>query len=337
MLSRIAESLFWTGRYLERAEDTARLLDVQINQLLEGAVVAESSVARTLLSVMGVPVTLSQQSDLFEVTAALSVSRTEPSSISSSLRGARENARGIRESISSELWECLNATLVALDAAGPAVDHMGPHDFFRFARFVRERVAIAVGIVDATMSRDDGWQFMLLGRSIERADMTARLLAAQLNDPRGEPDWSTTLRACSAFEAYLRTYRGVIFSAKAIEFLMLDRFFPRSVYASLATAESCLIALEQQPSRSKSGDEPRRIIGRARTSLEYQTIDEIIRHLPGHLNEIQGACSMASAAIATNYFQLEATLVWRTEDASQHFDRYRDSRHVGVDRADVMR
>ena len=317
MLSRIAESLFWTGRYLERAEDTARLLDVQINQLLEGSNIAETTVAKTLLSVMGVPTTLNQQSELPQVTAALSVSRAEPSSISSSLRAARENARGIRESISSELWECLNATLVALDARGPDSGEMGPHEFFRFARFVRERVAIAVGIADATMSRDDGWQFVLLGRNIERADMTARLLAAQLNDPRGEPDWSTTLRACSAYEAYLRTYRGVIISANAVEFLMLDRYFPRSVYFALATAEACLGSLEQQQSRAGAGEEAKRIMGRARTNLEYQTIGEIIYRLPGHLSDVQSACSAASAAIATTYFQREATLAWRTDDPSQ--------------------
>ena len=116
VLSRIAESLFWTGRYLERAEDTARLLDVQINQLLEGANIAEATVANTLLSVMGAPATLAKNPSLAQVTAALSVAREEPSSIYSSLRGAREDARSIRESISSELWECLNGTMVALDA-----------------------------------------------------------------------------------------------------------------------------------------------------------------------------------------------------------------------------
>jgi uncharacterized alpha-E superfamily protein len=316
MLSRIAESLFWTGRYLERAEDTARLLDVQINQLLEGANIAEATVANSLLSVMGVPLTVGENPTLREVTAALSVSRAEPSSIYSSLRGARENARGIRESISTELWECLNATLVALDARGEPTTDMGPHEFFRYARLVRERVAIAGGIADATMSRDDGWQFMLLGRNLERADMTARLLAAQLNDAGREPDWSTTLRACSAYEAYLRTYRGVIVAANAVEFLTLDRFFPRSIYFALATAEECLGILDQQQSRTGGGEAAKRIMGRARTRLEYETVTEIIQHLPDHLGAIQAACSEASAAIATTYFQREATLAWRSDDSS---------------------
>jgi uncharacterized alpha-E superfamily protein len=313
VLSRIAESLFWTGRYLERAEDTARLLDVQINQLLEGANVAEVTVANTLLSVMGAPATLAKNPSLAQVTAALSVAREEPSSIYSSLRGAREDARSIRESISSELWECLNGTMVALDARVQSVDAMGPHEFFRFARVVRERLSIADGIANATMSRDEGWQFMLLGRNIERADMTARLLAAQLNDPQNEPDWATTLRACSAYEAYLRTYRGVLVAANAIEFLTLDRYFPRSIYFSLATAEECLGVLDQQQSRAGSGEAAKRIMGRARTRLEYETIGDIILHLSSHLSDIQRACLEASTAIATTYFQREATLAWRSD------------------------
>ncbi len=314
MLSRIAESLFWIGRYLERAEDTARLLDVQINQLLEGANSAEPIVTATLLSVMGVAAPEGDELDLGKVTALLALSAAQPSSIASSLRSARENARGIRESLSSEFWECLNATVVALDARIATAQVLGPHEFFRFALFVRERVAIAAGIADATMSRDDGWHFLVLGRSIERVDMTARLLAAQLNDPRGEPDWQTTLRACSAYEAYLRTYRGAMSAANVLEFLVLDRYFPRSIYFSLATAENCLGELEQQRSRTGSGDEAKRIVGRARTILGYRTVGEIIRQVPTHLATVQEACAEASAAIATTYFQRDATLAWRTED-----------------------
>ena len=314
MLSRIAESLFWIGRYLERAEDTARILDVQLNQLLEGAAGEEDAVARRLLAVMGVEAKASERLSLAELTSRLSVSRDEPSSIYASLRGARENARGIRESISSEFWECLNATMVAIDQLGSQTRSMGPHEFFRFARIARERVAIADGISDATMSRDDGWQMMLLGRMIERADMTARLLAAQINDTGREPDWATTLRACSAYEAYLRTYRGALSAVNVMEFLLLDRYFPRSVYFSLATAEECLAVLDQQPSRTGGGEEAKRIMGRARARLEYETISEIIQHLPVQLREVQMACRNASSAIASTYFQREATLVWRNDD-----------------------
>ncbi len=316
MLSRIAESLFWIGRYLERAEDTARLLDVQIHQLLEDPTDAESVAPATLLSVMGIDRPVDQGLDLGEVTGLLAFSAGQPSSIVSSLRGARENARGIRESLSSEFWECLNATMVALNARVATAQAIGPHEFFRFALFVRERVAIAAGIADSTMSRDDGWRFLILGRSLERVDMTSRLLAAQLNDPRGISDWASTLRACSAYEAYLRTYRGAMSAANALEFLILDRYFPRSIYFSLSAAEECLSELERRESRSGAGDEAQRVIGRARAVLGYRTVDEILREVPIHLASVQEACSEASAAIATDYFQRDATLAWRTDGSS---------------------
>jgi len=314
VLSRIAESLFWIGRYLERAEDTARLLDVQIHQHLEDATLDEAAVSATLLQVMGVPEPEGAL-ELGRVTALLALSPRQQSSIACSLRGARENARGIRESLSSEFWECLNGTIVALDARIATGEQIGPHEFFRFSLFVRERVAIAAGLADATMYRDDGWQFLVLGRSIERADMTARLLAARLDDPRGEPDWPTTLRACSAYEACLRTYRGAMSAANTLEFLILDRNFPRSIYYALATAEHCLLALEQQPSRAGPGDEAARIVGRARTALGYHTAEEILEQVPRHLAEVQAACAAASHAIATSYFQRDSTLAWRTGSA----------------------
>jgi uncharacterized alpha-E superfamily protein len=315
MLSRIAESLFWIGRYLERAEDTARLLDVQVHRLLEDASAAEIRAPAALLSVMGIEAPPGDAIDLGELTALLAFAPGQPSSIVASLRGARENARGIRESISSELWECLNATMVSLDTQAARAAVIGQHEFFRFSLFVRERVAMAGGIADATMTRDDGWRFLVLGRSLERADMTARLLGAQLSDQRSEIDWTTTLRACSAYEAYLRTYRGAMSSMNAVEFLILDRTFPRSIYYSLAAAESCLGEL--MPDRGRTaGEEAQRIVGRARATLGYRTIAELALELPTHLRTLQAACSEASSAIASHYFQRDATLAWRTDGSS---------------------
>ena len=320
MLSRIAESLFWVGRYLERAEDTARILDVQIHQLLEGATEDEALASRVLRSVMGVPDDGATDGapeppdlDLSQVTALLAFDTTQPSSIVSSLVGARENARGVRETISSELWECLNATYVALDQRVATARAIGPHAFFRFAKFVKERVALGNGIAEATMSRDDGWHFLVLGRSLERADMTARLLGVRLNLPESTADWVTTLRCCSAHEAYLRTYHGSVDAAHATEFLLLDRLFPRSAYFALATAEDCLSALGTDRGRLASGDEARRILGRARSALEHRQIDELLDELPGHLDRLQHACSQAALAVAERFFHREAELEWRPE------------------------
>lgn len=318
VLSRIAESLFWVGRYLERAEDTSRLLDVEIHHMLEDSTMPGSRAATTLLTVMGLPTQPGHVSDIGEVTDLLAFSGSQPSSVISSLRGARENARGIRESISSELWECLNATIVGLEARVGAPGAVGPHGFFRFAFFVRERVALAVGIADATMSRDDGWRFLLLGRGIERADMTARLLAARMKDAHTSSDWVTTLRSCSAYEAYLRYFRGSITAANALEFLILARDFPRSIHFSLASAESCLAELEQSRGRVGLPGEAERIIGSTRAALGFLTTAELVGDLPNHLLAVQRSCSEATSAIASRYFQREATLPWRREGLPGH-------------------
>jgi uncharacterized alpha-E superfamily protein len=313
MLSRIAESLFWTGRYLERADDTARLLDVETHRLLEGATVDGHAVSRSLLSVMGLPAPDTPDLDFGGASRLLAFDERQPSSIVSSLAQARENARGVRESIPSELWECLNATYVALGQRTPGAAAGGPRGYFRFARYVRERTAIAAGIIDAAMSRDDGWRFLVLGQSIERADMTARLLSARLSQPERLSDWVTTLRSCSAYEAFLRTYRGRVSARRAVEFLLLDRLSPRSIYYSIASAANRLGELGGPRGRLGAADEAARVLGRARADLEYHNVGELFDDLPVHLLDLQRTCATAGDAIARRYFHRDATLAWRSE------------------------
>lgn len=313
MLSRIAESLFWMGRYLERSEDTARMLDVQLQQLLDDPVSDERLAARGLLTVMGIEVTAVTPPDLGQVTASLAFDRDEPSSIASSLVGARENASTIRDTISSELWECLNATYLALDQQAASAKAIGPHSFFRFARFVKDRVAIAMGIAEGTMPRDDGWHFFLLGRSLERADMTARLLGVRHGLGATSANSVALLRSCSAHEAYLRSYGATVDPGRVAEFLLLDRLFPRSAYFALAAAETCIVELSPDQTRLGTADEARRILGRTRADLEYRRIRDELDELPQLLHGLQLACSQASAALATRFFHRETALAWRPE------------------------
>ncbi|MCU1491908.1 MAG: hypothetical protein JWM85_3313 [Acidimicrobiaceae bacterium] len=312
MLSRIAESLFWMGRYLERADATARLLDVQIHQLLEDVNSDEAAASRVLLSVMGIPAPAENLS-LARATAVLAFDRTQPSSIVSSLSAARENARGIREALASELWECLNATHVGLAQRTLTTKALGPHAFFRFARFVKDRVAIATGIVEGTMSRDHGFQFLVLGRSLERADMLARLLAVRTSLPSSTSAWFTTLRCCSAHEAFLRVHRGAVERERVLEFLLLDRLFPRSAWSALATAEQCLAVLDEDHGRRGSSDAATRALGRARAELEYRTLEEILQSLPRMLAGIERTCSEVGGAVAARYFHEGVAHAWRTE------------------------
>jgi uncharacterized alpha-E superfamily protein len=234
----------------------------------------------------------------------LSVDRNEPSSIASSLNAARENARRVREIVSTELWECLNTTRSRMPRK---VSIERAHDFFGW---VRERTALAVGIVESSTSRDEAWTFFTLGRSLERVDMTARLLAtSELTEASG-PSWTTILRSCGAYEAYLRTYRGVPSATNAAEFLLLDRIFPRSVTFALSRAERCLSDLAPSTDRVGTSDLGLRQLTQLRTNLEYRSAPDILANLTQEMNVLQEGINEISEAIRARYFPVNALPHW---------------------------
>lgn len=309
MLSRIAESLFWIGRYVERSDGTARILDVHLQLLLEDPWIDEDTACRSLLSVMGTEVQPKKKVTREDVLNDLGVDRNHPGSIAFAVASARENARRAREIVSTELWECLNRTNARIPKK-VAADKT--HEYFRW---IRERAALAIGIVDSATSHDEAWQFFTLGRAIERADMTARLLATRsLTDASG-PSWTTILRSCGAYEAYLRTYRGVPSTRNAAEFLLKDRLFPRSVLYSVMKAEECLYAID--PGRGRAGvmDEALRLLGGIRSELEFRPIIELMDDLPNHMEEVQTVTSAASDAIRMKFFPTSAVPVWIGENS----------------------
>jgi uncharacterized alpha-E superfamily protein len=304
MLSRIAESLFWIGRYVERADDTARILEIYLQQILEDASV-ERQACESLFEVMGREVP-SGGVGVADVMQELVYDRAAPSSITGSLVAARANTRSARDSVSSELWEALNLTYLDLAEQRRRAERAGHHRFFQW---VRERTALAAGIADSTMSRDEGWRFLALGRSIERADMTARLITTRAAASGPGPSWTTLLRSCGAYEAFLRTYRGRVSDLAAAEFLMLDRLFPRSMFFALSAAERALDELGSGTGRTGTVDTAHRLLGRARTALEYRGVEEMMTDLPGHLEAIQAACGDATIALGQRYFP-HAAVVW---------------------------
>jgi uncharacterized alpha-E superfamily protein len=313
MLSRIAESLFWIGRYLERADGTARILDVQLRLLLEDPWLDEDASCRALLSVMGHPVDEARVDpvDGREMLELLAHSDSA-GSIVSSLAAARENARRAREVVSTEMWESLNTTRNEVLAG-----RWRARSPYRLFAWVRDRVAVVTGIADATMSRDQAWHFLVLGRYLERADMTARLIAAQ--DARGGSGagWSLVLRSCGAFEAFLRTYGAAASEDRAAEFLLLDRLFPRSVVHALLEADACLAQLSTDEAYSAARlvgrDDARRLLGRARTELEYRPLAEVYADLATHMDRVQRVCSAASDAVAQRFFPRGKATSWVRE------------------------
>lgn len=305
MLSRIAESLFWIGRYVERADGTARIVDVLRLQLLEDPSADEALASRAVLSViMGMPG--DAYVGLPDVGALLVFDPDNSSSISGAWQAARENARRARETVSTELWEGINTTWHrwnAMDRRTVTERHLA---------WSRERAALISGIADSTMSHDDAWDFLVLGRSLERADMTARLVANG-GLPSGGPPWATVLSSCGAQQAFMRSHRGMFSDEAAAAFLVLDREFPRSVIFALAEAERRLVALSPEAARIGVSDEGRRQLGRVRTSLEYRPTEDIIADLPAQMLRVQRAVTTASSVIAKRYFQSGPMTTWTEE------------------------
>ena len=308
MLSRIAESLFWIGRYVERADDTARILDAFLAGILDDPWVDEDSACRSLLAILGAngpdgDARLSTG----DVVEAMAFDLANLSSIAGSLAAARENARGARETISSEMWECLNVTWHSLSSRRLAAERLGPS---LFLSFVRERAAVFAGLAESTMSRDDGWRFLVLGRGLERVDMTSRLVSIQVLTPEYAPEWRTVLRACGADESFLRTHGGEVVAQRVVEFLLLDRLFPRSALHALTEAEECLEALAPSNERAGMADTARRVVGQARTRLEYADTATLVGDLPHHLRALQRACASASAAVTARFFDQTVPIAW---------------------------
>ena len=289
LLSRIAETLYWIGRYIERADDTARLLDVSVHRMLD-----EPETCRSICATLGIlePEPLSATLMIHRLAYDLD----EPASIAASVRSARDSARGVREVISSEAWECLNVTWHQLRRL-PTV---APHGYLSF---VRERAALFFGLADATMSRDDCWRFIVLGRSLERVDMTTRLLAVHLPG-----DWRVLLQASGADESFTRTHGA--HTDHALEFLLLDNLFPRSVLYSLLTAEKCLQALTPARVRAGVADPALAAIGRVRTGLQYTDLAQLHDRVPDLLVTLQEACAYAGEAIGERFFQQREELAW---------------------------
>lgn len=309
MLARNAEALYWIGRYVERADDTARILDVTVHQLLEDSSADPDQTSRVLLGVLGIkpPGTAL---DMWALTDLVAFGRGLPGacSIVDSVSAARENARSAREVTSSDMWECLNTTYNALSERERAARRLGPHLFFSF---IESRAAMFAGLADSTLSRDDGYRFLVLGRALERVDMTVRLLLSRVGDSPSSPAWVTVLRSAGAHDTYLRTYRGVLDANRVVEFMLLDRLFPRSVYYSLKLAEHSLDELMHRPnSRVGATAEAVRLLGRARSELEFISPGLLLDSLEKRLAGLQATCREAGDAVALQYFHSAPWVAW---------------------------
>jgi uncharacterized alpha-E superfamily protein len=312
MLSRIADSLFWLARYMERAEDTARILDVNYHMLLEQSESAYRVRWTPLISMTGEEERFHQfyqEANSQTVFDFLAFRSDNPNSIMQCISKARENARTIRDRISREMWEDINGlyhSVTAFSAAGALTG--GPHRFCNTVKFGCHRFH---GVTDATLPHDDGWQYLKIGWSLERAEMTARPVALQyqqlLEGPiqAGAPDnyqWMAVLKSVGAYENYRREYQSPIEPERVAEMLMLHAQHPRSVRFSMTELQAGLRAISGTEAGSYA-NEAERLTGKLLESLCYDTVEDIFRRgLHSYVGNILTKCHAIGADIERCYF-----------------------------------
>lgn len=289
LLSRVAESVYWMARYIERAENVARFIGVNLHLMLDlpaqvenqwQPIVDTTGDARVFLERYGV----ATQETVVEFLAS---DEGNPNSIVSCVRAARENARSVRETISSEMWEQANALyLLVRDSNGRLTTDALP-GFFHDVRMACHQFQ---GVTDSTMTHNEAWHFLGLGRALERADKTTRLLdvkyfillpaVSDVGTPFDDLQWSALLKSVSGFEMY-RKRHGRITPSLLVEFLLFDNEFPRAVRYAVGRADRSLHAITGTPAGAFSCASERRL-GLLRSELDFTRVDAV---LAGGLHE----------------------------------------------------
>ncbi|WP_334162830.1 alpha-E domain-containing protein [Phenylobacterium sp.] len=275
MLARVADSLYWIGRYVERAEHMARLSDVMLNATLDRSDAA-TQVARIALSAVG-DLDPAKAQNPYEAALALVLDREDPGSIATSLARARENARQVRDQITTETWERLN--LVHLRMSDPKAARTFRDGSQLFLHDTIADLHLFKGAADATMSHGEGWRFLLLGVHLERAQLIGGLLEVCFGDGRRKPisdhfALTSLLRMSCALEPYLRVYTADMQPRFILEFLLLDEDFPRSLRFCTARIEEHLAGVSGHVESGHTS--PDRLAGRLRARLQYADMDEIL-------------------------------------------------------------
>lgn len=314
MLSRVADNLYWMSRYLERAEHTARLVDVNLDLMADRSrETVNQAWEKVYLSLqLEVPDNIPEA---YDITQMLTFDSGNEASIVSHIAAARENARQVREQLSSEMWEQVNRLYLAVKSTNIQNIWEGqPHLFFQM---VKEGTHLFQGIGGATMNHGEGWHFIQVGQHIERASNVAALLKAYLSEAPGgdqEPasanqyvNWVGLLRSCTAFEAYCKVYTADPKYNCIAEFLLLNDEFPHSIHFSVRMMRAALDAIAETTDTRKNSQVYRRV-GRLKAMLDYDQIDEVIDDdLQGYLDRVQEHCAQIHSAVYQTYINYPIT------------------------------
>ncbi|MCB9653241.1 MAG: alpha-E domain-containing protein [Deltaproteobacteria bacterium] len=314
MLSRVADAVYWMSRYMERLENVARFVDVNQHLMLDlpNAPKAQWS---PLIATTGDDKWFSErygEPTRESVIRFLTIDTEYPNSILRSVLHARENARAVREIISSEMWEEINKAYLMITAAArdPASILDDPSDFLTA---VKRAAQLFVGVTYVTMTHNEAWHFIRLGRVLERADKTSRIVdvkyflllptLGEIGSPLDELQWAALLKSASAFEMY-RKRHGRISPMRVADFLLLDHHFPRAVRRCTMLAEDSVFAIAGGQKGSGTTIAEKRL-GRLRAKLEFLTIEEIIgRGLHEWVDDFQNDLNEVGAAIHTTFLEV---------------------------------
>jgi len=307
MLSRVADSLYWIGRYLERAEHTIRVLDVNLNLMLEGPASKTDDRLQRLMIALAVPDSLHDRK-LDDLVDAMCFDVSNPASVSASIGAARENARQVRDEISSEQWQKLNRLYHR------TAEMRAPRGYATLSDLLQtllDGLHLFEGVTDTTMPHGEGWQFIRAGRYMERSSAIATLLELYYRHPFSAPEgmidstqyleWVGLLRCCTAFEAFCTIYTADLTPGRVLEFLLLSPLFPHSLRYSVNCLVESLTGIQREGRRSSSEDLVRRA-GRLQASLSFAQIDEILaRDTAAYLHDVLGQCRIIQELIYRLY------------------------------------
>ncbi|NDC83173.1 alpha-E domain-containing protein [bacterium] len=312
MLSRVAESMYWMNRYLERAQNYARFIDVNLNMYLELTPDFEEQWLPLIQTTGDEQAYRTMYSDPSRenVIRFLTFDANNPNSVLSTLSAARENTRSIRECISGEMWEAINTTYLRVkDAQRQA--HWSIEELFEFFREIKQSCYWVSGIAHTTLSHTERWHFAMLGQYLERADQLSRILDVNsyYNLPKERSklstfeliQWVAILRSTSAYEMYIQDYGSPRWH-QVVEFLLLNAYFPRSLRYCLERSQVSLHAITGNHIGSFQGP-LEKALGRIKVNLDYIEIEEIIGFgLHDYLDRIQIRLNDVSNEVVSTFF-----------------------------------
>ncbi len=311
LLCRVAENMFWLNRYVERAITNIRVVDVTAHLELDSGE-SDSDALDFWTPLLATTAHAGAHNGIApqprDIRFHLAYNADNPDSLVSCVRYARAAARQVRDSISSEMWEQINTTYLTLSRPGGVREL--EEDLHTFYRRVRDSLLLIQGLADATVAHDEAWQFLTLGKYLERADNVARLLRVQshLLGMTGTVHadetvrWLAVLRSAGSSEAYSRFYSLRVDPTRVLEFLLLNPSFPQSVRFSLGAAWNAMESIAQATQDPSAP--PVRALGRLRARLEHASIDEVLESgLAVYLSTIQHDIATVSDLITRSFFR----------------------------------